>query len=67
MGIGSDDMHYFMDVRTIQKDMYSLQSDQIKILMRNGDIKTMPQVSEIIRSDTAAPVYRKTYLVHGRV
>lgn len=67
LGIGSNDMHYFMDVRTIQKDMYSLQSDQIKILMRNGEIKTMPQVSEIIRSDTAAPVYRKTYFVHGRV
>lgn len=67
LGTGGDDMHYFMDVRTIQQDMYSLQSDQIKILMRNGEIKTMPQVSEIIRSDTAAPVYQKAYLVYERI
>lgn len=66
-GVSSDEVHYFVDARTIQKDMYSLQSDQIRILMRNGEIKTMPQVSEIIRSDTAAPVYQKAYLVYGRL
>lgn len=66
LNVSADDLHYFMEVRTIQKDMYSLQSDQIKILMRNGTIKTMPQVSEIIRSDTAAPVYQKAYLTYMR-
>lgn len=66
LGIGKSDAHYFVDVRTVEKDMYSLQSDQIKILMRDGGIKTMPQVSEIIRNDTAAQTYRKAYLTYER-
>lgn len=66
LGIDKNDAHYFVNVRTVEKDMYSLHSDQIKILMRDGGIKTMPQVSEIIRSDTAAQTYRKAYLTYER-
>lgn len=67
LGLGEDEARYYIGTKTVQKDMYSLQSDQIKILMRNGEIKTMPQVSEIIRGDTAALPFQKAYLAYARV
>lgn len=65
-GISPEEAHYFAAEKTIAKDMYSMQADQIRILMRDGSTTTLPEVSEIIRADTAAAPYRKTYLIHTR-
>lgn len=65
-GISPAEAHYFAAEETIEKDMYSMQADQIRILLRNGSTTTLPEVSEIIRADTAAAPYRKTYITHLR-
>ncbi len=67
LGISLKDAAYFAGTVTIEKDMYSLQADQIRILSRSGVVHTMPEVSEIIRSDSTAPAYRKTYLMYERI
>lgn len=58
---------YFAGEQVVEKDMYSMQADQIRILSRSGEVRTMPDVSEIIRSDSGAPAYRKTYLMYERL
>lgn len=65
-GLSPAEAHYFAAEETIEKDMYSMQADQIRILLRDGSTTTLPEVSEIIRADTAAAPYRKTYITHLR-
>lgn len=67
MRITESEAEFFACEKTIEKDMYNMQADQIRILLRSGGVCPMPEVSEIIRADTAAEPYRKTYLVHERV
>lgn len=67
LGISVEDAEYFAVSRRVEKDMYNTQADQILILMRNGSVRTMPEVSEIIAGDAAAPAYHKTYIIHERI
>lgn len=66
MGITESEAEWFVSKQTIEKDMYSMQSDQIRVLMRSGEVRTMPEVSEIIRNDAASPAHRKTIIVYQR-
>ena len=66
-GLKPEDTDFFANEKVIEKDMYNKHADQIRILLRNGDVSTMPEVSEIIRNDAAATPYRKTYLIHERL
>ncbi len=66
-GLKPEDTDFFASEKVIEKDMYNKHADQIRILLRNGDVSTMPEVSEIIRNDAAATPYRKTYLIHERL
>ena len=67
LGLDEKETDFFVCQKVIEKDMYNIQTDQIRILLRNGGVSTMPEVSEIIRTDTAATPYRKTYIVHERL
>ena len=67
LGLNKEETDFFVCQKVIEKDMYNIQTDQIRILLRNGGVSTMPEVSEIIRTDTAATPYRKTYIVHERL
>ena len=67
LGLDEKETDFFVCQKAIEKDMYNIQTDQIRILLRNGGVSTMPEVSEIIRTDTAATPYRKTYIVHERL
>ncbi len=67
LGLKPEDTDFFASEKVIEKDMYNKHADQIRILLRNGDVSTMPEVSEIIRNDAAATPYRKTYLIHERL
>ncbi len=66
-GLKPEDTDFFACEKVIEKDMYNKHADQIRILLRNGDVSTMPEVSEIIRNDAAATPYRKTYLIHEKL
>ncbi len=66
-GLKPEDTDFFASEKVIEKDMYNKHADQIRILLRNGDVSTMPEVSEIIHNDAAATPYRKTYLIHERL
>lgn len=67
LALSNEETDFFVCQKVIEKDMYNMQADQIRILLRNGGVSTMPEVSEIIRTDTAATPYRKTYIVHERL
>lgn len=67
LNITNDEASFFVCKKTIEKDMYNMQADQIRILLRNGNTCTMPEISEIIRNDTNATPYRKTYIIHERI
>ena len=67
LGIAKDDAHYLMSLNTIQKDMYSIDDDSIDILMKDGSIRPITDVSEILNVELLSKKVRKYYLCYQRL
>ena len=66
LDIGFEDTDYFVLVKSIKKMMYSKQSDAIRLQFPNGKIRTMSEVSDIIRSDNIQEADHKYYFCYQR-
>lgn len=66
LNLDFDDTEYFVNVKSTEKMMYSKQADAIRLQYPNGDIRTMPEVSDIIRNDNTQEADRKYYFCYQR-
>jgi HD superfamily phosphohydrolase len=66
MNIPSKDAHYLMSIDTIQKDMYSVDDDNIGILYKDGTIKDISEASELLNVALLSKKIRKYYFCYQR-
>ena len=66
MGISPEDAHYLMSVDTIQKNMYSVDDDNIGILYKDGTIKDISEASELLNVALLSKKIRKYYFCYQR-
>ena len=58
--------HYMMSINTIQKDMYNVEDDSIKVLYKNGEIRDISEASELLNVQLLSKKIRKYYLCYQR-
>jgi hypothetical protein len=67
MDISHEDAHcYMMSQNTIQKDMYNIDDDSIKILYKDGTLKDISEASELLNVQLLSKKIRKFYLCYQR-
>lgn len=66
-GIDKEDAHFLMSLNTIQKDMYSVDDDSIDILCKDGSVKDISEVSEILNVALLSKKIRKYYFCYQRI
>ena len=67
MAISHDDARrYMMSQNTIQKDMYNVDDDCIKILYKDGSLKDISEASELLNVQLLSKKIRKFYLCYQR-
>lgn len=66
-GIDKEDAHFLMSLNTIQKDMYSVDDDSIDILCKDGSVKDISDVSEILNVALLSKKIRKYYFCYQRI
>jgi HD superfamily phosphohydrolase len=67
MAISHDDARrYMMSQNTIQKDMYNVEDDCIKILYKDGSLKDISEASELLNVQLLSKKIRKFYLCYQR-
>ena len=59
--------HYMMSINTLQKDMYNVEDDSIKVLYKNGEIKDISEASELLNVQLLSKKIRKYYLCYQRI
>lgn len=64
--ISLNDANYFICVDTIQKDLYSLDDDQITILFKDNTVKDISESSEVLNIALLSKKIRKYYLCYQR-
>ena len=65
--LSKEESHYFLNYSTIQKDMYSMNDDQIDILYKDGSYKDITQASELFNVELLSKKICKYYLCHQRI
>jgi HD domain protein len=65
--LSNEESHYFINYSTIQKDMYSMNDDQIDILYKDGTYKDITQASELFNVELLSKKICKYYLCHQRI
>ena len=65
--LGKDESQYFINYSIIQKDMYSMNDDQIDILYKDGNYKDITQASELFNVELLSKKICKYYLCHQRI
>lgn len=65
-GIGHKDIHYFMSISSIQKNMYDYNDDHISILYKDGTIRDISEASDILNVTLLSKKNRKYYLCYRR-
>ena len=65
--LSKEESHYFINYSTIQKDMYSMNDDQIDILYKDGSYKDITQASELFNVELLSKKICKYYLCHQRI
>ena len=66
MSIPIEDTHYLMSLNTIQKDMYNVDDDSIAILHKDGTVRDISEVSELLNVQLLSKKIRKYYLCYQR-
>ncbi|MBQ9670915.1 MAG: HD domain-containing protein [Prevotella sp.] len=61
-----EDTTYLYSINTIHKDMYDVNDDNIDILYKDGTIKDITEVSEILNVSLLSKKIRKYYLCYHR-
>ena len=66
--LSKEESHYFINYSTIQKDMYSMNDDQIDILYKTEVIKILLKLSELFKCrNSYLKKFAKYYLCHQRI
>jgi hypothetical protein len=66
-GVSEEETLYLMSVNTIYKDMYDVHDENIVILTKNGEIKDLAEMSEILNMALLSKKNRKYYLCYQRI
>ena len=68
IGISTDDARRYMTgLRTVGKDMYDAEDDNIAVLCKDGTLKTVYEASELLNKDLLSKKTRKYYFCHQRL
>lgn len=67
LDISIADTEYMIDVSTIQKDMYTMDDDNITILYKDGTTKDISEASELLNVSLLSKKIRKYYLCYQRI
>ena len=60
----NDEIDYFVSVKSIEKEMYTVSSEGIGMLFPNGEVKDVSEVSNIVRSDNCELSDSKLYVFY---
>lgn len=63
-GLTYEETEYFVSVKTIEKEMYTVHSEGIGMLFPDGNIKELSEVSNIVRSDNCDLSDSKLYVFY---
>ena len=66
-GVSEEETLYLMSVNSIYKDMYDVHDENIVILTKNGEIKDLAEMSEILNMALLSKKNRKYYLCYQRI
>ena len=66
-GISEEDSNSLVSVVCLQKDMYSVDDDSIDILYRDGTIRDITQVSELLNVELLSKKVSKYLLCYQRI
>ena len=64
LGLSYEETDYFVSVKTIEKEMYTMSSEGIGMLYPDGTVKDVSEVSNIVRSDNNEMSDRKIYVFY---
>lgn len=67
LGISIDDTHYFMSQAVVRKDMYDIHDDHISMLYKDGTLKDITDVSDLLNIDLLSKKIGKYYLCCQRI
>lgn len=66
-GLPLDDARYLVVLKEVGKDMYNIYDDRIEILEKDGTIRDVAEVSDMLNIDTLSKHVRKYYLCTQRI
>ncbi len=66
LGITIADTDYFVSTRSVSTQLYSTHADGIGILMPDGSVRDVAELSTIVRSDATSAADRKQYIIRYR-
>lgn len=64
--INKEDVHHFISISSIQKDMYDYNDERISILYKDGIIRDISEASDILNVTLLSKKNRKYYLCYRR-
>ena len=64
--INKEDVHHFISISSIQKDMYDYNDERISILYKDGTIRDISEASDILNVTLLSKKNRKYYLCYRR-
>ncbi len=65
--VSYEDTEYFYSVNTVQKDMYDIDGDSIKVLMKDGTMLDICDASELLNAALLSHQKAKYYLCYQRI
>ena len=65
--VSEEEASYFVQVKAVEKEMYSVASEGIRMLAPDGSIHDVTDVSQIVSADNREGVDRKLYVFHHRL
>lgn len=67
LNISFDDTQYFISQSKAEKDMYNVNDDHISMLYKDGTLRDVTEVSELLNIDLLAKKVGKYYLCYQRI
>lgn len=65
-GLSYEDTKYLYSVNTVQKDMYDINGDKITVLMKDGSLKDISELSELLNAALLSHQKPKYYVSYQR-
>lgn len=66
LGISDDDASYLVAIKVVEKEMYSVASEGIRVMSADGSTRDVTDVSQIVNMENREVRDRKIYVFHHR-